>query len=147
MSDADLKKYTISDSEAYRLLNETYLNFYDDVTQLFQNSGTTFSNFPIGIQMGVMDTLFRVGKNGFRKGFPNAQKEIIAFGKKCSTKDYLNTSEAYKQSYFKILQELSLGLTDSKTNSYDNDSSARRAARAKIVGLAELEILRGSNYD
>ena len=132
LSDTELKKYSIENDEAYRLLKATHADFYTEATSIFKRLGVNFSKLPVGIQIGIMDTIFRVGKNSFRKGFPNAKGKIQELAK--LTAD----SNQYEQTYFDVLRELSLGVTDAKTNSYKDKTSARRAMRAWYIGLAEI---------
>ena len=151
LSDAQLKKeikkYSIPNNEVYRLLKATYIDFYNNASTIFKKSDVDFANLPIGIQMGVMDTIFRVGKNSFRKNFTKAQRKIQEFSK------LPPNSDKYESSYFSVIQELGLGLIDATTNTFRDDPSARRAMRLWYIGLTEmghqgsgfLGLLRGAN--
>ena len=148
MKDNQLREYSIEESEAYKLLQHTYVTFYEFLGNLFAPKGVDFTKLPKGMQMAVIDTAIRIGREGFRDNWPKSQKKIVDFYQNMDP-----NSPGYKERYLDVLQELSIALKDPQTNFYGvidedhpngDEGSARRAMRMRCyIGPADILLQQG----
>ncbi len=131
-----LANYTISDAEAYRLLQGSYTLIYKKVAEFFSESGVDFTKLPKAVQAAVCDTVLRVGPQKFKDTFPKAQRKIIDL----SQRSYEDDPEGYKKAYMDTIAELRIQY---KNNEFSDTTSAQRAYRIDRIATATLLINQG----